>query len=95
MTLRDDLEAVAKDKGLVLSPHHEHKIEKMEEMGHCACDSTRTCPCDHIDEDLKQWGSCLCRVLVTPERLEKQSAYYSKGKVKKIKKRRASVPVDV
>jgi ferredoxin-thioredoxin reductase catalytic subunit len=95
MSLREELEAIAEAKGLEISPHHAHKIEKMEEDRVCRCDRTRSCPCEFIDQDLAEWGSCMCRVLVTPERLEKQSAYYAKPKVKKVKKPRVSIPVDL
>lgn len=76
--LRNKLERVADKMGLVISPFHEHKIASMVKSGHCDCDPDRNCPCKHIKEDVKEWGSCLCRVLVTPERLKKQEAYYNK-----------------
>lgn len=80
MNLREKLEKIARAKGLVINPHHEHKIERMESLGHCACDKDRNCPCNHIDNDIDEWGMCLCGVLATPEKLKKQDAYYGKKK---------------
>ena len=80
MNLREKLEKIGKAKGLVLSPYHVHKIDNMVKTGHCDCDSARKCPCAHINEEVEEYGSCLCRVLVTPATLKKQAAYYRKKK---------------
>lgn len=74
-TLRERLEALAKRHGLVINPFQEAKIAWMEKHGHCACTEERRCPCGNIAGDVKRWGTCLCRVLVTPEYLEKQKKY--------------------
>ncbi len=75
--LRAKLEELAKTLGCVINPYQEHKIPQMVELGRCACtpDGSRHCPCDFVVDEVLEYGSCLCRVVVTEKYLKKHEAY--------------------
>lgn len=86
--IRPALEAKAKELGLIINIYMEHKIEWSEtHSGRCMCDwEHRKCPCDEIAKDLIEYnGQCLCKVLVTEEKMKKIEKS-QKAKKKKIKK---------
>lgn len=72
--IKANLEQFADDNNLIINPYVESKIEWMElHGGQCYCEPSgeRSCPCEHALNDVAQFnGACLCRVLVTQERLE-------------------------
>ena len=82
--IRADLKRFAKENNLVLNPYTDHKIEWMEQHGgqcYCEPNGSRHCPCEQSLGDLTQFnGVCLCRVVMTPERLEALIKYKSKPK---------------
>ena len=71
------LEALAKQLGCLVNPYQAHKIPDMEASGICACtpDGSRSCPCDHVVDEVLEYGACLCRVIVTTQYLKKHEAY--------------------
>lgn len=82
--IRADLKKFADENKLVLNPYCDHKIEWMEQHGaqcYCEPDGSRHCPCEHSLNDLIQFnGVCLCRVVMTPERLEALKKYKARPK---------------
>jgi len=91
--VRPSLEEKAKELGLVINPFMEHKIIWSEAHGgRCMCDwKGRKCPCDEISKDLVIFNEqCLCKVLVTKEKMkkiEKEQKAKSKKKAKKKKQK--------
>ena len=75
--LRAKLEELAKSLGCVINPYQDFKIPQMEASGICACtpDGSRKCPCDHVVDEVLEYGACLCRVVVTEQYLKKHEAY--------------------
>jgi len=88
-----ELQVRAEELGLVVNEGMVALVEEAAENDRqCHCDHERRCPCDRIAADVAEYGSCLCRVLVTPEWLEKRAkraaaAAKPKKKVKRQKRR--------
>lgn len=95
--IRPALEARAKELGLLINPYMVHKIKWSEEHGGlCMCDwKNRTCPCDNIPKDLVEYdGQCLCKVLVTNEKMKKIEKNKNKNTTKKTKKTKEQIEKD-
>ena len=91
--VRPLLEKRAKELNLVINSYMEHKIKWSEDHGgRCMCDwEHRKCPCDNISKDLVKYdGECLCKVLVTNEKMKKikkEQRTKNKKKTKKSKEK--------
>ena len=91
--LRAELEVKAKELGLIFNEGMSALVEEAAENDRrCHCDHDRRCPCDMIMSDVGLYGSCLCRVLVTQEWLDKRlkrqaAASKPRKKAKKQRKR--------
>lgn len=87
--VRPALEEKAKELDLLINPYMTHKIVWSENHeGRCMCDwMNRKCPCDNIQKDLTEYdGECLCKVLVTKEKMKKiEEKIKNKKKKKNVK----------
>ena len=84
--LEERVRSFAEEKGLVLNENVKNKLDWMKHHGgRCFCDweSERRCPCNHVFEDMDEFkGSCLCNLLMTPEKYRR----YIKQKENRIRK---------
>ena len=95
--VRPALKQRAKELGLIINPGMEHKIVWSESHGgRCMCDwNNRKCPCDNIQKDLAEFnGECLCKVLVTVDKMEKIKNNSNKKQKKKKEKTEEQINED-
>lgn len=89
VNVRDKLEKIAEEYGLLINEYALNKLKWSEQHGgRCMCDwQNRTCPCTKILNDLRQYnGCCLCKLLVTPKAMELIKVNKEKAKTKKVTK---------
>lgn len=81
--LRERINAFAVKNKFVVSEYVDHKIKWSEENeNRCFCDPDhRTCPCNHVYEDMVNFnGRCLCNLIWRPEAYETWKFYHNRPK---------------